>query len=78
MENNKPVKSYKSGAISLNLWENEIGNEKVKSYSFQRSYKDKDDKWQHTQTLKTVDLLKLMVLLEEAYRDNAIIENSIS
>ena len=78
MENNKPVKSYKAGAISFNVWENEVGNEKFKSFTFQRSYKDKDDKWQHTQSLKVNDLPKLMALVEEAYKDCVIVENTIA
>ncbi len=75
VETNKPVKSFKAGVLSLNVWENGIGTEKIKSYSFQRSYKDKEDKWAHTQSLRTSDLPKLMVLLEEAYKDQIISES---
>ncbi len=75
VEKNKPVKTYRAGVISLNVWENEFKSEKIKSYSFQRSYKDKSDVWQHTQNLRIGDLPKLMVLLEEAYKDQVISEN---
>lgn len=74
-ETNKPKKTYKAGALFLNVWENELGEEKIKSFSFQRSYKDKQDEWQHTQSLRVSDLPKLMVLLEEAYKDEVIVEN---
>ena len=75
MEKNKPIKSYRAGVISLNVWENEYGEEKIRSYSFQRSYRDKTDKWQQTQTLRLSDLPKLMVLLEEAYKEQIISES---
>lgn len=71
VENNKPTKIYKAGAISLSLWENETqdGNT-MSSFTLNRSYKDKDDKWQKTQTLRVSDLPKLKVLLDEAYKDS--------
>ena len=75
VEKNKPIKSYKAGVISLNVWENEIGEEKLKSFNFQRSYKDAQDQWQQTQSLRLSDLPKLMVLLEEAYKEQIVSEN---
>lgn len=71
VENNKPTKIYKAGVISLNLWENETqdGNTMI-SFTLNRSYKDKDDKWQKTQNLRVSDLPKLKILLDEAYKDS--------
>ena len=72
VENNKPLKTYKVGVLSLSMWENESkendGN-KLKSFTFQRSYKDASEKWQHTQLLRLSDLPKLRILIEEAYKD---------
>jgi hypothetical protein len=76
MDIKKPVKSYKAGAISFNIWENEVGEDTFKSFTFQRAYKDKDDKWQHTQSLKVNDLPKLIALADEAYKDSIVIENN--
>ena len=69
VENAKPVKTYKAGVLSLSLWENEAEEGTFKSFTFNKSYKDKDDSWQQTQILKTTDLPKLKLLLEQAYKD---------
>lgn len=68
-ENNKPAKTYKLGALSLSLWENETKDGTMMNFTFQRAYKDTEDNWQHTQQLRTSDLPKLRVLVEEAYKD---------
>ncbi len=69
VENNKPIKVYKAGVITLNLWENETVEGKMKSFTFSRSYKDKEDNWQSTQSLRTSDLPKMKILIDEAYKD---------
>ena len=71
VENKKnPTKVYKAGVLQLSLWENETPEgDVVRSFTIQRSYKDKDDKWQHTTNLRTSDLPKLRVLIDEAYKD---------
>lgn len=74
VENNKPLKIYKAGAISLSLWENETKDGNFKSFTLSRAYKDKDDNWQHTQSLKVADLPKLKVLLDQAYTDHIFTE----
>jgi len=69
-EINKPAKTYKAGVLSLTLWENKSSEgEILKSFTIQRSYKDKDEKWQHTTNLRTSDLPKLNLLLAEAYKE---------
>lgn len=77
VENNKPIKTYKVGVLSLSMWENESKENdggKLKSFTFQRSYKDLNEKWQHTQLLRLSDLPKLRILIEEAYKDVAFSE----
>jgi hypothetical protein len=67
METKKPNKIYKAGNLSLFLWENEKG----KSFSFQKSYKEEgSDEWKNTQTLNLNDLPKLKLIIEEAYKNN--------
>lgn len=75
MTKNKPIKTYRVGNISLSLWENE-GNDNVKfkSFSFERTYKDGEEQWKNTKTLKTNDLLKLKELLNLALMDQIVIE----
>jgi hypothetical protein len=69
----KPVNSYKAGLINLNIWENETNEGKVKSITISRAYKDKEENWQHTSSLRISDLPKLMLLLNKAYEDNVIL-----
>lgn len=77
MENiNKPQKTYKSGLLSLSVWENEIQSEgeqvtKVKTFTIKRSYKDKEE-WKQTQMLRTQDLPRLKVLIDEAYKEEVL------
>lgn len=73
--NNKPIKTYKAGLLTLSLWENEVENSTIKSFTFQRSYKDSEEKWQHTQSLKASDLPKLKLLINKAYEDSLLLEN---
>ncbi len=74
VEEKKPVKYYRAKTLSLSLWENEGENGKMISFSFQRSYKDKDGNWQHTQNLGINDLPILKYLLDEAYKDSILKE----
>lgn len=75
VENNKPIKTYKGKTLSLSLWENEGEYDTtLKSFSFQKSYKDTNGEWQHTQVLMINDLPVLQLLLEEAYKDCVIKE----
>jgi hypothetical protein len=69
VDENKPVKIYRAKALSLSMWENDSENGKSISFSFQRSYKDKQDNWQHTQNLRSDDLAILRYLIDKAYED---------
>ncbi len=76
MENSKkPLKTYKAKELQLSVWENKTEEgDTFKKISFQRSYKDKDDNWQSTQTLRIKDLPKLNILIIKAYNDEILIE----
>lgn len=75
-QTNKPIRVYKAKAITLSVWENEGENDKkFNSITFQRSYLDKDEQWQHTQSLHVSDLPILKVLLDEAYKDSIVKES---
>lgn len=76
---NAPVKKFRAGAIEVNVWKNEIKNEKGDSYdkfsvSMQRSYKDKNDEWQKTGNMNTNDLPKLIVLLQQAFEELIVVK----
>jgi hypothetical protein len=67
----KPEKKFSTGAISCAIWCNEsVKDGKVSTFhtvTLQRSYK-KDDKWEHTQSMRVNDLPKAALCLEEAFR----------
>lgn len=72
--NNKPVKTYKAGLVSLSLWENETKEGKAKSFTFKRAYQNLDGSWADTSSLKMSDLPKLRALIDEAYKENIVNE----
>jgi len=70
MGKNLPEKKFRSGAIAATIWSNEAvrdGNKvSYKTVSFERSYKDKDE-WKTTNSLRTIDLPKAILVLSKAY-----------
>ena len=69
---NTPIKKFKAGAITATIWENQTKNNKgesitYKSISFDRNYKDANDEWQKTNSLRTNDLPKAALVLNKAY-----------
>lgn len=70
-KSNMPERKIRSGAISATIWQNEkdTSNGKVvyKTVSFERSYKDKEGKWQATNRLRSNDLPRAVLVLNKAY-----------
>ena len=68
---NLPEKKIRSGAISATIWQNEqdtpTGRVVYRTVSFERSYKDKDGKWQATNKLRSSDLPRAVLVLNKAY-----------
>ena len=66
-----PETKFRSGAIAATIWANETvrdGKKIVyKSVTFERSYKDKNDEWQSTNSLRTADIPKAILVLSKAY-----------
>jgi hypothetical protein len=66
-----PETKFRSGAIAATIWSNETMRDgkkvEYKSVSFERSYKDKNDTWQTTNSLRTTDLPKAILVLSKAY-----------
>jgi len=72
VEKNLPEKKFRAGAISATVWKNtgqtKEGNEtEYKTVSFERSYKDKNDEWKKTSSLRLNDLPKAAAVLSKAY-----------
>ena len=73
MEKGKsPEKRISAGAISASIWKN-TGKGKngeaveFSTISIQRAYKDKNDEWQHTNSMRVSDLPKAALVLNKAY-----------
>lgn len=67
-----PVKSFRSGALQVTIWENENltpeGQVQVyKTVSFDRRYKDKNGEWKSSNSLRVNDLPKAALMLNKAY-----------
>lgn len=68
---NKPEHTIRSGAITATIWKN-TGTKDKKEYTYysvnlERSYKDKEDEWQKTGSLRSQDLPKAILVLQKAY-----------
>jgi len=71
-EKNMPEKKFRAGAISATVWENQGTTKEgtattFRTISLERCFKDKEDKWQNTKTLRINDLPKAMVVLNKTY-----------
>ena len=69
---NYPEKKFRAGGISATIWVNKAkqanGTEgEYKTVSLERSYTDKEGKWQSTQTLRVNDVPKAAAALQKAY-----------
>jgi hypothetical protein len=78
---NLPEKKFRAGPIAATIWNNQsLDNEgKVVSYrtvSFERSYKDKNNTWQTTTSLRVNDLPKASLVLEKAFEYLALAGNT--
>ena len=75
-KNAAPIKKFSSGGVTAAIWENN-GNKDGKPYSFntismQRAYKDDKDVWHNTESLRTNDLPKAILVLTKAYEELAL------
>ena len=72
MEKNTPEKKFSTGAISATVWKNngkskEGQDVEFRTVSLQRRYKDKNDQWQTSSSLRLNDLPKASLVLNKAY-----------
>lgn len=69
---NSPEKKFRAGAISATVWKN-TGTSKTgeateyRTISIQRGYKDKNDQWQNTTSMRVNDLPRANLVLKQAY-----------
>ena len=73
----QPIKKFSSGGIQVAVWENESKNGATfHSVSIDRRYKDKNDEWKSTTSLKQNDIPKAVLALQEAFRFLALKEST--
>jgi hypothetical protein len=70
---NLPEKKFRAGGVTATIWKNQVKTKDGRdaeylSVTFKRAYKDKEtDEWKETNSLKTADLPKAVVVLNKAY-----------
>ena len=69
---NQPEKKFRAGAISATVWLNQVQGKNGEPVSFrtitlQRVYKDKNDEWKNTNSMRVNDLPRATLVLNQAY-----------
>lgn len=72
MENNRPVKKFGAGAVSVSIFKNTGNGRSGEAITFssvvlQKRYKDKNGNWQTSGSLNVNDLPKVALLVNKAY-----------
>ena len=67
--NTQPVERIRRGNLASAIWANEAESGRtLYSASFQKSFRDTDQKWHNLQSFNLTDLPALAVLIDETYR----------
>jgi len=70
---NGPERRINAGAISATIWQNQGKDDSTyNTVSFERRYKDSNDEWKSTNSLRFNDLPKAALVLKKAYEYLAI------
>jgi len=64
---NRPYRKFLAGNVQVALWQNE-GKSTFYTVTITRRFKDKEDNWKSSGSLRISDIPKAIVALEEAYR----------
>ncbi len=66
---NPPIKEFRAGAIKATVWKNTTkeGNGTYNTISVERLYKDAEDKWQTTHTIRVNDIPRAALVLNKVY-----------
>ncbi len=80
---NFPEKKFRAGPISVTVWHNKTQKQNgeegdYQTVSIERSYMDKDGKWQTTNSLRTNDVPKAIVALQKAYEHIVLQEQDLT
>ena len=82
VQGNFPEKKFRAGAVSATVWSNKgqkaNGEEsEYKTISIERSYTDKNGKWQSTNSFRIADLPRAQVVLQKAYEHAVLQEQDL-
>ena len=71
-EDNKPIKKFQAGGVSVALWLNEVklanGKQMANlSVTLDRRYKDHDGNWKSAPSFKLNDVPKAILVLQKTY-----------
>lgn len=78
----QPIKKFSAGGIQVAVWQNEGKGRDgeitaFNSVSIDRRYKDKNDEWKSTNSLKQNDIPKAILALQKAYEYLSLKEDPI-
>ncbi len=65
---NRPFRKLSAGNVQVAIWQNEGKNNEFYTVTISRRFKDKNDEWQSSNSLRLNDIPKAIVALQEAYR----------
>jgi len=72
MENNKPIKSFKAGAVRASIFANTLDNGHGRNNTMyrvviDRRYKDRDGNWKSTNGFSKTELPAAIVVMQKAF-----------
>lgn len=65
---NEPIEKFRFGSIEVAVWENQQKNGKSRSISIQKSYRDKNNDWQTTNSFFENEIEILISLINKAQK----------
>ena len=83
MENNKPIKSFKAGAVRASVFANTIDSGQGRNNTMyrvvvDRRYKDRDGNWKSTNGYSENEIPKAILVFQLAYKYLATKENEVA
>ncbi len=68
---NKPTATLRDGRIKATIWKQDSEKGGFFRVNFSRAYRDKDDKWQDSDSFSGAELLRVAYLATKAYETTA-------
>ncbi|MCD6479106.1 MAG: hypothetical protein J7L44_04455 [Candidatus Diapherotrites archaeon] len=71
---NKPLKKFYVGNIQIAVWQNTGKNKEFYTVTLSRRFKNANEEWQNSNSLRVNDIPKAILGLQEAYKQLALKE----